>query len=142
MNYSSDYFGNEVETNEVETNEVETNEVETLAPVLGNTKKSFQGILRVKILGTLVLAFPSAQNLKFKEKWRERRGMDKKESVVAVCFAIALLCALVMYPLSAQLISLPSDELASDAYKSKWLLDCVLGVVGLVSAITGKRLSG
>ena len=67
--------------------------------------------------------------------------MDQKSTVATICLAIAVICALVMYPLSAQLISLPRDELTGDAYKTKWLLDCVLGVIGLVSAITGKRLS-
>lgn len=67
--------------------------------------------------------------------------MKNKNAVVVICFAIALICALIMYPLSAQILSLPSEELSSDAYKSKWLLDCALGLLGLVSAITGKRLS-
>lgn len=65
--------------------------------------------------------------------------MRHKESITAVCFAIAFICAIIMFPITSQLIS--SGDFGSETYQKKWLIDCVLGVVGLVSVLTGKRLS-
>ena len=66
--------------------------------------------------------------------------MKNQNTIVILCFAIAVICAVVMLPLSAELVSLPQEDLASPD-NTKWILACVLGVVGLTSALTGKRLS-
>jgi hypothetical protein len=66
--------------------------------------------------------------------------MPSNSLLITLSTSIAILCGLMTFPLTAWLISLPPATLGAPEHRSQWILAIALGAIGLIAAMTSKRL--